>query len=233
MLVKKETTSDCCTGEVIVSASLLSADFSNLRASIEAVELAGADWIHVDVMDGCFVPSLTIGPVVISGIRSCTNMVLDVHLMVNSPADHLQSVIDAGADIVTVHLESEVHLYRFIDRVKQCGRKVGVSIVPKTHPSVLEYVINDIDMVLVMSVDPGFGGQKFITSQLEKISNIRKMINDKSLNTKIAVDGGVSLSNAPDIITAGADILVMGTALFRAQDMAGTVKSLKSLSGNT
>ncbi|SCV62181.1 Ribulose-phosphate 3-epimerase [Anaplasma phagocytophilum] len=216
------------TGGVVVSASMLSADFSNLREEIAAVSTAGADWLHIDVMDGCFVPSLTMGPVVISGIRKCTNMFLDVHLMINRPGDHLESVVDAGADMITVHAESEVHLCRLIKQIKLYGKKVGVSIVPKTHHSVLEYIINDLDVVLVMSVDPGFGGQAFLEPQLKKIEHIRKMIEKSSSTAKIAVDGGVSTDNARDVIEAGADILVVGTALFAADDMSKVVRTLKS-----
>ncbi|MDB1135498.1 ribulose-phosphate 3-epimerase [Candidatus Anaplasma sp. TIGMIC] len=237
MLAKKEdfyTASFC--GNVprksegtIVSASVLAADFSDLRASVLEVDTAGADWLHIDVMDGCFVPSLTMGPVVISGIRKCTNMFLDVHLMVRNPGDHLQSIVDAGADMVTVHTESETHLCRLVQQIKLHGKKVGVSVVPKTHHSALEYIIHDLDVVLVMSVDPGFGGQAFLDSQLKKIEQIRKMIDQNSLNTMIAVDGGVSSANAKAIVDAGADILVVGTALFSAADMNKFVKDLKSV----
>ncbi len=213
---------------VVVSASILSADFANLSASVAAVEAAGVDWLHVDVMDGCFVPNLTVGPVVIAGIKKCTRLVLDVHLMVQTPALHLRSVIDAGADIITVHAESDVHLYRFVREVKSHGKKVGVSLVPKTHHSALEYVIHELDLVLVMSVDPGFGGQEFLTSQLRKIEKIRTMVEKYSLPTKISVDGGVTTENVGSIVNAGADVVVVGTSLFKSANMYKVVQALKS-----
>ncbi|MCU7611134.1 ribulose-phosphate 3-epimerase [Anaplasma capra] len=216
------------TKATVVSASILSADFANLSSSVAAVEAAGADWLHIDVMDGCFVPSLTFGPVVIAGIKQCTNLVLDVHLMVKSPACHLQGVIDAGADIVTVHAESDVHLHRFVKEVKACGKKVGVSLVPKTHHSALEYIIHELDLVLVMSVDPGFGGQEFLASQLRKIEAIREMIEKYSLSTKISVDGGVTTENAGSVMSAGADVVVVGTSLFKSGNMFEVVRTLKS-----
>ena len=215
---------------VIVSASILSADFSNLGESIRLVDVAGADWLHIDVMDGSFVPNITLGPVVISSIRKCTNMFLDVHLMVDSPGNHIQSVVDSGADMITIHAESEVHLCRLVKQIKLYGKKAGVSIVPKTHHSVLEYIIHDLDVVLVMSVDPGYGGQEFLDSQLGKIEKIREMIEQSSLNTKIAVDGGVSPKNAKSIVAAGADILVVGSALFSAENMCEVVRNLKEVS---
>ncbi|MGN7678662.1 MAG: ribulose-phosphate 3-epimerase [Anaplasma sp.] len=235
MLVKKEDFRGVQSGDgfdsagVVVSASVLSADFANLSSSISAAEDAGADWLHVDVMDGCFVPAITMGPVVIAGMRKCTNMPLDVHLMVSTPACHLQSIIDAGADIITVHAESNVHLHRFVRKVKASGKKVGVSLVPKTHHSVLEYIIDELDLVLVMTVDPGFGGQGFLASQLRKIEKIRQMVEGNSLRTRISVDGGVTTENARSIISAGADVVVVGTALFTSANMGNVVQVLKSL----
>ncbi|XGA08380.1 MAG: ribulose-phosphate 3-epimerase [Wolbachia endosymbiont of Xenopsylla cheopis] len=212
-----------------IAASILSADFAKLGEEVKKVSDLGADLIHIDVMDGNFVPNITIGPGVISAIRPYSSLPFDVHLMINSPSDHIEAFVDAGADIITIHAEAEVHLDRVIKKVKSYGIKAGISIVPSTHPSVLEYIIHELDVVLVMSVNPGFGGQELLTSQLGKISEIRYMIKARSLATKIAVDGGITANNASSIIKAGADILVMGSAIFKAQDIAKTINSIKSL----
>ncbi|KJV69327.1 ribulose-phosphate 3-epimerase [Candidatus Neoehrlichia lotoris str. RAC413] len=214
---------------VKVSASILSADFANLGQSIKLVTEAGVDYIHIDVMDGNFVSNITIGPSVVSSIRKYTNLLFDVHLMINSPSRYIGNFVDAGADIITVHAESEVHLHHVIQKIKSYGKRVGISLVPTSHYSVLEYVIRDIDLVLVMSVDPGFGGQKFLCSQLEKIEKIRDMIKNLSLGTKIAVDGGITIENYKSVVKAGADILIVGSTLFNADNMLNVVKTLKSL----
>ncbi|GHM58908.1 MAG: ribulose-phosphate 3-epimerase [Candidatus Mesenet longicola] len=210
-----------------IAASILSADFAKLGEEVKKVSDLDADLIHIDVMDGNFVPNITIGPGVMSAIRPYSSLPFDVHLMINSPSNHIEAFVNAGANIITIHAETEVHLDKVIRKIKSYGVKAGISIIPSTHPSVLEYIIHELDVVLVMSVNPGFGGQEFLTSQLDKISKIKCMI--KKIATKIAVDGGVTASNASSIIKAGADILVMGSAVFKAEDIAKTIYSIKSL----
>ncbi len=209
-----------------------------LGEEVKRINNLGVDYIHIDVMDGNFVPNITIGPGVISTIRKYTNLFFDVHLMIKSPGDHIESFINAGADIITIHAEAEVHLERLIRKIKSYKNvndakkkvQVGVSIVPSTSPGVFEYIIHELDIVLIMTVNPGFGGQEFIYSQLGKISVVKKMIRERGLKTQISVDGGVSLSNAADIIKAGADILVAGSAIFRAKNMKKAVNDFKNLS---
>ncbi|RZB12758.1 ribulose-phosphate 3-epimerase [Ehrlichia minasensis] len=213
---------------VEVSSSILSADFANLSKSIEVLENASVDYIHIDVMDGNFVPNITIGPVVVSAIRKCTEIPFDVHLMINSPSNYIEPFIDAGADMITVHAESEVHLDRVIKKIKSYGKGAGLSLVPTSHHNILEYIIFELDLVLIMTVNPGFGGQQFIVSQLDKISRIRDMIEKYSLKTKIAVDGGINIHNAKSVIEAGADILVVGSAIFNAENILDYVQALKS-----
>ncbi|MDN5247723.1 PREDICTED: ribulose-phosphate 3-epimerase-like [Rhagoletis zephyria] len=210
-----------------IAPSILSANFAKLGREVEEVSNAGADYIHIDVMDGSFVPNITIGPCVVSAIRRYSALPFDVHLMISSPGDHIENFVNAGADIITVHAEAEIHLERLIRKIKSYKNvnnaketvKAGVSIVPSTHPSVLEYILHELDIVLIMSVNPGFGGQNFIRSQLDKISIVKKMIQERNLNTQISVDGGVNLSNAAEIIKAGADILVAGSAIFGTGDV--------------
>lgn len=212
-----------------IAASILSADFAKLGEEVKRVSDLGVDLIHIDVMDGNFVPNITIGPDVISAIRPYSSLPFDAHLMINSPANHIEAFVDAGADMITIHAEAEIHLDRVIKKIKSYGVKVGISIVPSTHPSILEYIIHELDVVLIMSVNPGFGGQEFLTSQLDKISEIKYMIKKRSLATKIAVDGGITADNAPSIMKAGADILVMGSAIFKAQNTAKMINDIKSL----
>jgi ribulose-phosphate 3-epimerase len=199
----------------IIAPSILSADFARLGDEVRAIDEAGADWIHIDVMDGHFVPNLTIGPGVVKALRPHSARPFDVHLMI-SPVDHfLEAFAEAGADIITVHPEAGPHLHRTVQRVKALGKKAGVSLNPATPAKALDYLLEEIDLVLVMSVNPGFGGQKFISSQLKKIEAVANRVSKEGLDVTIEVDGGIDPSNAPQAIAAGATALVAGTAAFR------------------
>ena len=197
-----------------ISPSILSADFSILSDEIKSLEKAGADLIHVDVMDGHFVPNITMGPPIIKMIRKCTKLPFDVHLMISPVEKHIKAFADAGSDIITIHPEATDNLKRAVGTIKSLGKKAGVSLNPKTPISALIDVINDIDLILVMSVNPGFAGQSFMSEVLPKVTELRKMINDKKLKIDIEIDGGINFETAPLAVKAGANILVSGTTIF-------------------
>jgi ribulose-phosphate 3-epimerase len=214
---------------VRIAPSILSADFARLGEEVRAISEAGADWIHVDVMDGHFVPNLTIGPMVVKALRPHSSLPFDVHLMI-SPADpYLEAFAEAGADILSVHPEAGPHLHRTIQRIKALGKQAGVVLNPASPVSLVEDVLGDIDLILVMSVNPGFGGQGFITSQLHKIARLRRLIDDSGRAIHLEVDGGVDARTAPQVIAAGADVLVAGTASFKggAAHYAANIAALK------
>jgi len=209
-----------------IAPSILSADFMRLGEEIHAAEEAGADLLHIDVMDGHFVPNITIGPSIVAAIRKITKLPLDVHLMIEDPDKYLPDFVDAGADYLTVHSEAAVHLHRTVQWIKEKGIKAGVSINPATPVSQLESIITDIDLVLLMSVNPGFGGQKFIPATMEKIRKTKTMISAAGSRALIEIDGGVKQENAKEIADAGADILVIGSAFFESGDYKKTMEKL-------
>ena len=215
---------------VRIAPSILSADFARLGEEIAAIDAAGADWIHVDVMDGHFVPNLTIGPVVVKALRKTTAKPFDVHLMISPVDPFLDDFAEAGADTITVHQEAGPHLHRTIQRIRALGKRAGVSLNPATPAKMLDYVIDEIDLVLVMSVNPGFGGQAFIESQLRKIEAVRKMIDQSGRAIDLEVDGGIDRETAGRAIDAGADVLVAGTAVFRGgpESYADNIRMLRS-----
>lgn len=211
-----------------IAPSILSADFSKLGEEIQNIANACADYIHIDVMDGNFVPNITIGNEVVKSIRKNSTLPFDVHLMIKNPDNHVKAFADAGADIITIHQEASIHLDRSVELIKSFGKKVGVSIVPSTNEDVLDYILEKIDLVLVMSVNPGFGGQKFLHSQLKKIENIRKKIDRIGKNIDLEVDGGINAETAKIAIEAGANVLVSGSYIFGSKDYSKAISSLRS-----
>ena len=211
-----------------IAPSILSADFAALGEAVARVEAGGADQLHVDVMDGRFVPNITIGPPVIESIRKRTRLPLDVHLMIVEPERYIETFVGAGADLVTVHAEACTHLNRILHQIREAGAKAGVALNPSTPPEAIEWVLDDLDLVLVMSVNPGFGGQSFIPSSIAKVRQVKTLVGKRPI--EVSVDGGVNRDKAGPLAHAGANVLVAGTAVFGAQDPAQAVKDLRSAS---
>lgn len=212
---------------VKIAPSILSADFSKLGEEIKDVERGGADWIHIDVMDGHFVPNITIGPLIVEAVRPITKLTLDVHLMIENPDQYIEAFAKAGADYITVHAEACTHLHRTIQLIKSYGVKAGVVLNPATPPSVLDYVLEDLDLVLLMTVNPGFGGQAFIPSVLDKIEKVRNMIDEKGLSVDIEIDGGVNPETARLCVERGATVLVAGSAIYNKEDRKQAIADIR------
>ena len=210
-----------------IAPSILSADFSKLGEEIHNIEKAGADYIHIDVMDGSFVPNITIGNEVIKSLRSKTQLPFDVHLMINNPDAHIKAFADSGADIITIHAEASIHLDRSLALIKSFNKKVGVSLVPSTHEDSIDYILDKLDLILIMTVNPGFGGQKFLASQLKKIENIRKKIEKSGKKIELEVDGGINDQTSRIAIEAGADVLVSGSYIFGSGNYQQAIQTLK------
>ncbi len=210
-----------------IAPSILSADFSCLGDEIKKVDDNGADLVHIDVMDGHFVPNITIGPGVVKCLRKITKKPFDVHLMISNPNEYIENFAEAGADIITVHAEASTHLNRTIQMIKSCGKKVGVALNPATSLTILDYVLQDIDMVLLMTVNPGFGGQSYIKSSTHKIEALKKMIIQNKLNIDIEVDGGIDANNIDIVTRAGANVIVAGSAIYNKPDIEEAIKQLR------
>lgn len=211
----------------LVAPSILAADFTKLQEQVQLADKSGADWIHIDVMDGHFVPNITFGPLLVAAVNRMTNLFLDVHLMIDNPDYFLEDFVQAGADSLTVHYEAVVHLNRTVNRIKELGIKAGVAVNPSTPIEILKEIIDDVDLILVMSVNAGFGGQKFIESSYRRLSEV-KALTPKGKNVRVEVDGGVTPENAPRLVKAGADVLVAGTSVFRSGDIPGAIRKLRS-----
>lgn len=215
----------------LIAPSILSADFARLGEEIKAVEAAGADWIHVDVMDGHFVPNITIGPLVVKAARQSTRLPLDVHLMIENPDRYIKDFVDAGADLVAVQVETCQHLHRTVQLIRECGARPGVVLNPTTPLATIEWILPDVEFVMLMSVNPGFGGQKFIPATLDKIRQLRAMIEKRRLATLIEIDGGVNTTTIGDIAAAGADVFVAGSAIYGTSDYAAAIKEFRQIMG--
>ena len=214
-----------------IAPSILSADFSKLGAEIKSVEDAGADWIHVDVMDGHFVPNITIGPLIVEAARRSTSLPLDVHLMIENPERYIADFAKAGADLISVQVEACVHLNRTIQMIKESGLRAGVVLNPSTPLSAIDWVLEDVDFIMIMSVNPGFGGQNFIPNSLDKIRTLRKMLQDRGLEALIEIDGGVNEKTIKDISDAGTDVFVAGSAIFKSTNYRKTISKFRGLIG--
>lgn len=212
-----------------LSPSILSADFAKLGEEIRLVEEGGADYIHIDVMDGHFVPNITMGPAVIKSLRKVTELTFDVHLMIDNPDDFIEDFYNAGADIITVHQECCVHLHRTIQKIKSFGLKAGVSLNPATPVCLIKDIISDVDMVLLMSVNPGFGGQSIIKNVKSKFKEVKHLINEKNLNVDIEIDGGVTAENVKEVLGWGANVVVVGSAIYNSKDVTGQTRKFKNL----
>ena len=213
---------------ITIAPSLLAADFGRLREEVAAIEAAGADWLHLDVMDGHFVPNISFGPVLLAALRKHTRLPFDVHLMITPVDPFLQAFVDAGADHITLHPEAGPHLHRSLQTIRGLGRKAGIVLNPATSLDTVAWTLDLVDIILVMSVNPGFGGQVFLPSQLPKIAALRRMIDDSGHSIALAVDGGITARTAPSVIAAGADTLIAGTAVFGAPDYAAAIRDLRS-----
>lgn len=213
----------------LIAPSILSSDFGRLAEEVRAIEAAGADWVHVDVMDGRFVPNITIGPVVVTAVRKATKLPLDVHLMIVEPERYIEDFVKAGADILTVHAETCPHLHRTLQQIKAAGAKPSVVINPSTPLSAIEEVLPDVAMVLLMSVNPGFGGQSFIPQVLDKVRRLRAMVDERNLKCDIEVDGGINKHNAKQVAEAGATVLVAGSAVFGEKDYRTAINALRGV----
>ncbi len=211
----------------VIAPSILSANFAKLGEEIKSIEKAGADWIHIDVMDGHFAPNITMGPIAVQAVKNITKLPIDVHLMIENPDLYIKDFAKAGADYISVHIEASIHLNRTINLIKECGAKAGVALNPSTPIETIEWVLEYLDFVLIMSVNPGFGGQSFIANSLEKIKKLKKIIKNKNLSVKIQIDGGVNKNTVSDIASAGVEIFVAGSAIFGATDYKSAIDNLK------
>jgi ribulose-phosphate 3-epimerase len=213
----------------LIAPSILSADFARLGEEIKAVEAAGADWIHIDVMDGHFVPNITIGPLVVKAARQSTSLPLDVHLMIENPDRYVADFVDAGADLIAVQVEACAHLHRTVQMIRECGARPGVVLNPTTPLTTIEWILEDVEFVMLMSVNPGFGGQQFIPSTLEKIRQLRAMIENHGLSTLIEIDGGVNRTTIKDIAAAGTDVFVAGSAIYGTPDYEAAIREFRQI----
>ena len=213
--------------KILIAPSLLSADFSNLKEEVKKIEEADADILHLDIMDGRFVPNITFGPLVVSALRPHSKLIFDVHLMIVEPEKYIKDFAKAGADWISVHAEATLHLHRAILKIKELGKKAGVALNPHTPLNILEYILDDLDYVVIMTVDPGFGGQKFIKNCLPKIEKLKEILEKKEKTVLIEVDGGINKDTAPLVIKAGANVLVAGSAVFGKEDYSEAIKLLK------